>query len=141
MSGDRGVATAAQRRGECALGNEPRERFGVMQGLQRSRLRVSSSRHSMPMTPWPTAGSDNSGSSCSLTWWAMPESFEAGTGEQDRIELAFVEPAQPRVDIAAQQLEPQVGTRMAQLCLASRAGRADARALRQVGESGDSAAR
>ena len=69
------------------------------------------------------------------------EPFEACAGEQDRVELALVEPAQPRVDVAAQQLEPQVRARVAQLRLAARARRADARALRQVRETLDNAAR
>ena len=68
-------------------------------------------------------------------WCADAEPLEPGAGEQDRVELALVEPAQPGVDVAAQQFEPQVGARVPQLRLAARARRADARAVRQVCEA------
>ena len=60
------------------------------------------------------------------------ETLESRAGQQDRIELALVQPAQPCLDVAAQQFESQVGSRVTQLRLASRARRADARALWQV---------
>src|SRR5581483_5059403 len=62
---------------------------------------------------------------------AEAEPIEAGAGEQDRIELAFVELAQTRADVAAQLGDLQIGTARAQLRLATQARGADTRAMRQ----------
>src|SRR5947209_5722457 len=52
--------------------------------------------------------------------------------ENDGIELAFVELAQARVDVAANRLKSQVGAGGANLRLAAQAARADERIVRQI---------
>ena len=58
--------------------------------------------------------------------------LQAGGGEHDRVVLPFVELAQPRVEVAAQRLDLQVGPLRAQLHDAAQARGADARAVRQL---------
>ena len=60
--------------------------------------------------------------------------FEPGRREHDRVVLAFVELAQPRVEVAAQRLDLHVRTQRAQLHDAPQARGADARAVRQFVE-------
>ena len=61
-----------------------------------------------------------------------PETDQSRGGQHDGVVLFLFELAQPRLDIAAQREQLQVGPRVLQLALPPQAGRADARALRQA---------
>ncbi len=67
--------------------------------------------------------------------FAQSETLQAGSGEQDRVELAFVELLQPRADVAAQRLHRQMRVARAQLGFAAQAGGADHAAGRQIGQA------
>ena len=62
------------------------------------------------------------------------EPFQARRGEYDGVELALVELAHARIDVAAQRLYRQPGIARAQLALPAQAGGADPGARRQRGE-------
>jgi len=126
------MTAAAERGGERALRHEPRERIGMMQHCQRGA------------TALVVRTALDADHSLTHSWQRQldvellrdvvgdAETLESGAGQQDRIEFALVEAAQPGIDVAAQQFQLQVGTRVAQLRLATRARRADACAARQV---------
>ena len=65
---------------------------------------------------------------------AEAQPLQTRGGEDDRVVLALVELAQPRVDVAAQRHDRQQRIALAQLRFAAQARRADARAARQLGE-------
>ena len=60
-----------------------------------------------------------------------PEALQAGAGQHDGVVVPAIEFRQPRVDVAAQVQQLQVGPQRAQLRLPTQRRRADARALRQ----------
>jgi hypothetical protein len=133
------MAAATELRGERALGIESRERLGVVQrGQRRATARVVGAAldadHAL-------ANGRQRQLEVELLGHVVrdAEALQSGAGQQDRVEFAFVEPAQARVDVAAQQLEAQVGPCLPQLGLSARAGGADPSALRQVGETPEAA--
>ena len=62
---------------------------------------------------------------------AQPKALEAGTGENDGIELAAIELGEARIDVTAQAHDLKLRVERTQLTGAAQAGGADARALRQ----------
>ena len=66
-----------------------------------------SARHSIASAPCPIAGRLSSGSSSAAMRSRETESLQPRCGEDDRGVVAFVELAQPRVDVAAQRLRPR----------------------------------
>ncbi len=67
------------------------------------------------------------------------EALESRAREHDRLELALLELAQPRVDIAAERHDRDVGAQREQLRAAPQAARADTRAAREAGQRARSA--
>ena len=63
-----------------------------------------------------------------------PETLQARIGQKDRVHLAVVELAQPRVDIAAQQDDLEIGPQPRHLRVAAHRTCPDARALGQFGK-------
>ena len=61
---------------------------------------------------------------------------QSGSGENDRIVLAFVELAQPGLHVAAQRFDSQMGIAGANLAFAPQAGSANHRARRQLFQTG-----
>ena len=60
-----------------------------------------------------------------------PEAIEPGAREHGGVDHALGHLAQPRVDVAAQDLDVEIGARRAHLADAPQAGGADAAARRQ----------
>ena len=82
--------------------------------------------------PGPGAGGTTSGGSISPIRPARPEPGQAGHREHEGVGLARVEPPQPRVDVAVERMELEVGPLRPEERGPARAVRSDAGALRQV---------
>ena len=74
-------------------------------------MRASSTRHSMQTAPWPTAGSISSSGTGVPTCEAEP--LQPGQRQQGRLDLAGLALGEPRVDVAAQGDDLQVGPAVA----------------------------
>ena len=61
--------------------------------------------------------------------------------EDDRVPLAFLEPADPRVDVASRLRDREIGPRREKLGAAARTSRSDAGSRRQLREADAAAAR
>ena len=99
-----------------------------------SRVRVSSARVSMPMAPWPTAGRNSSTCMTCVARSRQAEPLQAGERQQRGVDLAVLELAQPRLDIAAQRRHVEVGPQPLGDRLPPQRGGADRGAARQFGE-------
>ncbi len=62
------------------------------------------------------------------------ETLETREREENRVHFALVELSQPRIDIAAQQHDVEIGTGARGLRVAAHGGRAETSALRQIGQ-------
>ena len=102
---------------------------------QRGRRRASRSASA----PCATAGTNTSGGNGTVYVAASPRRSRPAHGQHDRVVVAVAQLAQPRVDVAADVGEVEVGAQRGELRAAARARRADARAPRQRLERRDSA--
>ena len=96
----------------------------------------------MPSAPWPAAGIICSGVEHAADARRQAQALQARGRQHDGVVLAFVELAQPGVEVAAQRLDAQVGR--AARAAAPRRRRLEVptqRALRQLGQRRRSAAR
>ena len=110
------------------------------------RVVSSSSRISTATMPWPGAGTQALAGSVNAIREREPEPAEPGGGEDQRVVLAGIELAQPRVEVAADWREPRAGKQPRELrdaadaarCRSTASGRAarrDPRACRRSGYS------
>jgi hypothetical protein len=128
------MAAAFQRARERAFRAQPQERIRVVQRSQqvaapRIVLAAFDADHSLADGRHAHVEIEHLGDS-----FAEPKSLEAGAGEQDRVEAAFLEPAQAGVHVAAQQLEDEVRAHASELRLPARARGADPRPVVKIGE-------
>src|SRR6478672_10655127 len=111
------MATATERRGEGALGQQAREGCRMVQRLQC----CTTARVVRAAFDADDALSNRRQRQVEVELLGdvvrNAEPFEAGAREQDCVELALVEAPQARIDVAAQQLELQVRSRVPQLRL------------------------
>ena len=89
----------------------------------------------MPSAPCPAAGHMISAGNDLLDQFRFAQALQSGRGENDGVVFALFEFAQARIDVAAQGMNIEIGTDRLELRLAAQAGRAHARALRQVLQS------
>ena len=94
------------------------------------------SRHSMQTAPWPTAGSISS-SGTGVPTWARPSRFRPARASTVASTIAGVALGEPRVDVAAQVDDLQVGPAMQELGASAQRRGADDGALPQVGDALD----
>ena len=93
-----------------ALGGQLAQRALVADPLPPLRgPRSSSARTWRTSAPWPAAGVIVSAGIAKADLVLAPEPAQAGGGEDDRVELALGELAQPGVDVAVQLLDPRSG--------------------------------
>ena len=110
-----------------------------VRALSRPRAWVSSSRASTARVPWPGAGVNVSGSSGTAAS-GQAEAEQAGGGQDDRLQLAGVDPADPAVDVAADRHQLQVGPEPVQQGDPAGAAGPDPGPGRQVVEGGEAVA-
>ena len=99
-------------------------------------IATSSPRISMPMAPCATAGSISSVGTGAVMRSARPRRIRPARPAGSRRRRPPLELAQPRLDVAAQGHDREVGAQAPHLSLAPQRGGADHRALRQLGEAG-----
>ena len=97
-------ARAKTRARRPSRASSPRSASGASAAIRSAR----SARHSIASAPWPGAGRLSSGSSSAADPRAEAEALQPRRRENDRVVLAFVELAQPRVDVAAQRLDREL---------------------------------
>ena len=91
------------------------------------RVASSSSRISTATMPWPGAGTQAVAGSVNEIREREPEPAQACRGEDQRVVLAGIELAQPRVEVAADRRESRPGKQPRELRDAADAARADRR--------------
>ena len=112
--GERRLAVRAERLEHAALGvHAPRRVLVGERGETRCLVSASAMRDSMPSAPLPDRGARPRARKHLGGPRLEPEPHEAGAREDDRVELARVDLAEARVDVAADREDPRSGRRRA----------------------------
>ena len=109
LDADRRVAARVERRDHGALGGQLAERSALGDRLPRPPRPGRPARASSASAPWPGAGVSSLRLDREGDLLAAPEPAQPGGREHDRVEVALLELAQPRVDVAAQLDDLEVG--------------------------------